>query len=502
MSALRSSAWCLGLVSGVALVSASHSASAQGASPKVTTIVGKIDDTTGTGLAGATVIVKLRSTGESRRTTTSVNGEYIVVFNDTSTLFSVSADAPGHAATSLAFSRRPTLDRIVANVRLRAVSNMAATDSVQRAETVQARRARDSVVRAFESTAKFAIVGSITDQSDHPLAGAHVVASPGPGSPVTPAPSGLEEAWIWTATTDDKGRFTLSLPAALTKFTLSVSAVGFVRVNQAFTSHGPGDMMYNVKMGVAAIIVSAPFPRTVVTRAELGVANAADFWIGEGDITVTGTDDDVISYQVLAPPGTRASDHPEDRGLHIVSGFGIRAPGGPGAFLIVTVPRSLKTLRLAVGHSGAIHVDHFDGELTLSSEQGSIDLTDITGPTLVEARDGPVQVAFSKLPAIGAHGLSVLGRNGDVTVTLPPDAKGSLSLEVHRGTVTSAFTDGNGRIEVNASDIEALRRLAPQGTPPTASEIPRKFIRDINGGGVLVQVVALNGNIIVKKRAP
>jgi hypothetical protein len=261
-------------------------------------------------------------------------------------------------------------------------------------------------------------------------------------------------------------------------------------------------------MGVAALIVSGAWPREVIPRSSLLAGDAADFWMGGGDISVIGTDDDFISYEVVRRPGTFAGDSTPDafmrqdeRGTHFVSGFGARVVGGPGMELRVTIPRTLHSLKLVTGHYGAIHVEHFSGELSVQSERGEVGLVDVSGPTLVEARNGEVRVAVSHVPATGTAGLNLLGRNGNVTLTLPGDAKANLSLEVHRGTVTSAFTDGAGRLVVNASDLEALRKLAPK-VRPVSSEIPRKFVREINGGGVPVTVVALSGNIIVTKAGP
>lgn len=469
-------------------------AAAQGTPTSVTIIAGTVTGGNGGALAGATVGARSLQTMVTRWTTTNANGQYTILFNDTSSTFRVTVSAAAHAPQVIEVKRQAGDDRIVVNARLREGSTPA--DTFHLPEIFRIALAADSMGRPLAARRKLEITGTVTDQADKPVVGAKVAATTLDGNR---AADGAEEAWIWTATTDEKGHYALSLPGTVTNFGLTVTAIGFARIAQNFTSRsGEPKVVVNVKMGVGATFISSPYPRTIVPRGQLGSTDAADFWIGEGDITVTGTDDDFVSYQVVATPGTRATSHPEDFGIHIVSGFGTRVAGGPGANLIVTVPRSLKTLKLTAGHSGAIHVDHFNGELTVSSEQGTVDLADVSGPTLVEARDGAVTVSFAKLPVDGAHGLSVLGRNGDVTVTVPEDAKASFSLEVHRGTASSAFAEGNSRIVIDAADLEAFSKLAPGVAPQTAG-IPRKFIYDINGGGVLVQVVALNGNIIVRK---
>ena len=476
-------------------------AAAQGSAGGIAIIVGTVTDARKVPVAGANVEALAIQTQVSRRTTTNAAGQYSIVLNDTSSNISVTVSAPAHANVTSTFTRQGGDNRIVYNAQLPEGRTLSDSTMARLGlpEIFRVARAADSMGRANAANARSEITGTVTDQSDKPIAGARVLVTPAGAMQSEPA---VDSARI-TTTTDDRGRFTIVTSSNAPAFRVMIGHVGFVAILQEIPR--AAHFVLDVRMGVAALIVSGPWRREVIPRSSLLAGDAADFWMGGGDISVTGTDDDFITYQVVQRPGTFAGDSTPDafmrqneRGTHIISGFGVRAIGGPGMELRVTVPRTLHSLKLVTGHYGAIHVEHFSGELSVQSERGDIELADVSGPTLGEARSGEVRVAVSHVPATGTAGLNLLGRNGNITLTLPPDAQAELSLDVHHGTVTSDFTEGSARIVVNASDLEALRKIAPE-VQPVSREFPRRIIRDLGGGGVPVIAVALNGNIIVKK---
>ena len=163
--------------------------------------------------------------------------------------------------------------------------------------------------------------------------------------------------------------------------------------------------------------------------------------------------------------------------------------------MVVDVPRTLKHLTLTVAQHGLVTVGSFDGELSILNASGTVRLGAVSGPTLVESRNGDINAAIGVIPSA----MNFLGRNGNVTVSMSPDARASFAAEVHGGTITLDSTSRvvyppSGGIDINS--IEDHRVNVPP--PDPSSRLPWT----VGGGGAMISITSLNGNVIIRKNNP
>ena len=115
----------------------------------------------------------------------------------------------------------------------------------------------------------------------------------------------------------------------------------------------------------------------------------------------------------------------------------IESEGAPNPITIVArVPRRAD-LNLSTTNDGEIVVRDIVGDLQLENINGPITATNITGSVIAESVNNPITVGLSGVAAGGATSLSSL--NGDITLTLPANAKAELHLDSARGEIVSDF---------------------------------------------------------------
>lgn len=333
-----------------------------------------------------------------------------------------------------------------------------------------------------------------------------------------------------------------------TRYRLNAHAAGHASYSEdAFHATTPRPLRIHFQLDDVAPVGQAIRPRPVAPatnfagRSTLGAADAISASMQRGQITVVGTDDTVISYGVMRRGGWGFkylnTDHinpgagvagtmnqvpgsPEEErsvtfmftgkpatavllpAYRVTSGSGgldIQVPGadsGDAALeLSLFVPRNLKLLKLTIRAGGVVSVDGFDGELTIQSETGPVLLHGIGGPAVIEARNGRIRASITHLPAPARGGLDFLGRNGDVVVTLPGDAKADLDLETHGGQISADdFAGFASRTRPAANpDPGVLNANGLKASSPVRRTIA------VGEGGTSVKLVAMNGSIVVTR---
>lgn len=331
-------------------------------------------------------------------------------------------------------------------------------------------------------------------------------------------------AQIRGAVTNDAGKYLVVSSDSGTTFRVTVRATDHLPwVGDVSRSMTSDRITLNVTLkdgGTAADWPPPPdaTPALKFARSQLGTADAIDVTIGSGDIQITGSSTKHIIYQayegsmVGLGPTLITSEGPGAFGLSRASSRmtipveiapaasyafgpgGLSIAGVDGTSLMLEVPSDLKGMKVTITNHGSIRVSGFNGELTVQSASGAIDLVRVAGPTVVEARNGDISVYSASIPAA----MNLLGRNGSVTVSAPTDTRASFTAEVHGGTIT---LDSTSHIvyptsPVKLADVESFRVGAPG--PDPASKLP--WI--MNGGGAAITVTSLNGNIIIRKNNP
>ena len=129
------------------------------------------------------------------------------------------------------------------------------------------------------------------------------------------------------------------------------------------------------------------------------------------------------------------------------------------------------------------------GALELENVNGPITATNINGSVIAESVNEAISIAFSGISTSGATALSSL--NGDITVSLPPNAGAELRVDNAQGEIESDFdldlkptkptierNEGRGSVSVRVEDV---------------------IVAHVNGGGPVIKLKSLNGNIRIAK---
>ena len=308
--------------------------------------------------------------------------------------------------------------------------------------------------------------------------------------------------------TNDLGKYIIAFPQGGSNFLFTVKATGYKSwTGLAHVPIGANHATEDVTLlagGTAADWppAKAPTPGLTYARANLGAADAVSITVDAGDILVRGTSNDRIVYRTfprVAPPTSADSPPPPaeiaPRGTHELGADGLNIVSGGEVVLMIEVPRTLKSLKLAVTQQGQISVGNFDGELSVLNASGSVGLGGIGGPALIENRNGDITASIGTIPAA----MNFLGRNGNITVQFSPEARASFNAEAHRGTITLDSTSQIAYPPSRQLDLATIEDHRVNVPPPDASA---KLPWAVGGGGAVISITTLNGNVIIRKNNP
>jgi hypothetical protein len=173
------------------------------------------------------------------------------------------------------------------------------------------------------------------------------------------------------------------------------------------------------------------------------------------------------------------------------------------AELQLRVPRDLKLLHLNLHGAGDVVVDNFAGELTVTADSGYITGTNLSGSTILEAREGGVALDLSATP-FQAGPISLLSHDGSITISFPPQPSVVLELNTNCGNINSALplTDarplpGAGRLPLQVGNSDLDCALRPKSLPalPGVSHLHGHASVTLGSGAVTLRAMALQGDI-------
>jgi len=162
-----------------------------------------------------------------------------------------------------------------------------------------------------------------------------------------------------------------------------------------------------------------------------------------------------------------------------------------GRFEIVArVPRRAD-LDLSTVQDGEIVVRDITGALQLENVNGKIDATNINGSVIAESVNEAIHVGFTGVSTSGATALTSL--NGDITLSLPANAGAELRIDSAEGQIESDFD-----LDVKPTKPTIERN---EGRSRTSLRVEDVIVATVNGGGPVIKLKTLNGNIRVAKTA-
>ena len=148
------------------------------------------------------------------------------------------------------------------------------------------------------------------------------------------------------------------------------------------------------------------------------------------------------------------------------------------------VPASA-AVNLWTTNDGTIVVENVRGEMQLRNTNGPITVRGAASAVIAESVNEDIDISFADLDGVTASSLSSV--NGDLAVGLPGQPKAQVHIDTARGQISSDF-----EIEVQPSEPK-VSRSEESGTIEIAVE--NMIIANINGGGPVIRMKTLNGNI-------
>ncbi|MGD9020216.1 MAG: hypothetical protein PVF46_00335, partial [Lysobacterales bacterium] len=138
---------------------------------------------------------------------------------------------------------------------------------------------------------------------------------------------------------------------------------------------------------------------------------------------------------------------------------------------------------------GEIIVSNVTGSLVLENVNGPITASHINGSVIAEAVNRDIDVSFDSLDTSRAMSFSSV--NGNLVLGLPEGAGAELHIDSAEGEIYSDF-----EVEVKPTSPEVSREDGPGGVEINVKSV---IVAEVNGGGPVIKLKTLNGNIEVRQ---
>lgn len=197
------------------------------------------------------------------------------------------------------------------------------------------------------------------------------------------------------------------------------------------------------------------------------------------------------SRKIITPSGTQSlptaafSLEVEEKDNHISVSTDWRAKK---VNVVARVPQRAD-LELSTVNDGEIIVSNISGRLILKNVNGPITASNISGSVIAEAINQDISVSFASLDT--SQAMSFTSVNGDLKLGLPSDAGVELHIDSSEGEIYSDY-----EVEVQPTEPEVIREDGPRGVEVRVKNV---IVANINGGGTVIKLKTLNGNIEITK---
>lgn len=158
--------------------------------------------------------------------------------------------------------------------------------------------------------------------------------------------------------------------------------------------------------------------------------------------------------------------------------------------VVARIPRRAD-LELSTTNDGEIIVSNIIGKLQLENTNGPITARNISGSVIAESVNRDIDIGFSSVDSNEPMVLTTI--NGTLTVGLPDDAGVQLHIDSAQGEIYSDF-----EVEMQPSTPVVERRTDRGGM---AVRVESVIVANINGGGPVIKLKTLNGDIQIRKNS-
>ena len=156
--------------------------------------------------------------------------------------------------------------------------------------------------------------------------------------------------------------------------------------------------------------------------------------------------------------------------------------------IIARIPQNAD-LELSTVDDGEIIVTNITGDLELGNVNGPITATGISGSIIAESVNDAIDLTFVAIDDVNASSLETV--NGQLTVRLPANAGAQIHLDTSQGEIISDF-----EVDVQPSTPTVTRNDDNDGSEVRIESV---IIANINGGGPIIRMNSLNGDIHILK---
>ncbi|HEU0120333.1 MAG TPA: hypothetical protein VFQ91_07405 [Bryobacteraceae bacterium] len=166
----------------------------------------------------------------------------------------------------------------------------------------------------------------------------------------------------------------------------------------------------------------------------------------------------------------------------------IKPQHGNGSYVVVVPEKS--SLHLKSINAKEIRIEGVEGEINAETVNGSIIITDASGPVVAHALNGRLTATLKQIPAGKPMSFSTL--NGRIDLTLPSGAKADFTINNQRG---ETYSDFDFALKMTTSREESGRDNGPK----YRLNLNRSLSGQINGGGPEISIRSMNGTIYIRK---
>lgn len=156
--------------------------------------------------------------------------------------------------------------------------------------------------------------------------------------------------------------------------------------------------------------------------------------------------------------------------------------------VVARIPRRAD-LDLSTIENGEIIVSNISGNLELSNVNGPITATGISGSVIAESVNNAIDLSFVSIDDANASSLETV--NGELTVRLPANLGAQIHLDTSQGEIFSDF-----EVDVQPSKPTVIRNDDGSGSEVRIESV---IIANVNGGGPIIRMNSLNGDINIRK---
>lgn len=156
--------------------------------------------------------------------------------------------------------------------------------------------------------------------------------------------------------------------------------------------------------------------------------------------------------------------------------------------VLTRIPRRAD-LELNTINDGEIIVSNITGNLELYNVNGPITASNISGSVIAESVNEEIDVGFSRIDDVNVSSFETI--NGDIYVRLASNMGADLHLDTAMGEIFSDF-----EVDVVPSEGVVKRTESKKGV---SVKIESVIVAKVNGGGPVLRLKTLHGDIHIKK---